>query len=338
MKKICRVVAIIFTILYIFEAFSEGNSVQAASKYLTRNDNLWVWNNEPMGKDTIKIDNMIYYTLDDYFYSYNIDSKERNKIVKIKGDADYLYYSNCKFYVLTTVGNKLKKNKYGTEIKKYDVYRIDIENRKSEKFLDDITRFVGYSDGKYWFEKNGKLMSITGIHKKAKKYFNANGSVLCNKSIYFYSQKKVKKTKKNISGIKNIYHKFNISTGKSSKISEKKYFKFKGVMTEIYYPEKGVNNGGTSSIIKNLAGDWSYYEDMFFNDKGPRIVQTFKKGQTKKTDLYTGPKNKTSMAACLLKDYIVVRISSKKSSELILIDYKGNYVGSLGKEKYTFNF
>ena len=338
MKKIFRAIAFIFTLLFILEASSAGSNVQAASKYLTRTDNLWVCNNEPMGKDTIKLENIIYYTLDNYFYSYNLDSKERTKIVKIKGDADYLYYSNYRFYVLTTVGNKLKKDKYGTEIKKYDVYRIDIENRKSEKFLDDITRFVGYSDGKYWFEKNGKLMSITGIHKKAKKYVNASGSVLLNQNIYFYTTKKAKKTKYNRSGIKNIYHKLNTSTGKSSKVSEKKYMKCKGYMTDICYPEKGVNNGGSSSILKNLAGDWSYYEDMFFNDKGPRIVQTIKKGQTKKTDLYTGPKNKTSMAACLLKDYIVVRISSKKSSELILIDYKGNYVGSLGKEKYTYNF
>ena len=104
--------------------------------------------------------------------------------------------------------------------------------------------------------------------------------------------------------------------------------------TVLSFPEKGVNNGRSSSICKNLASDWSYYETNYFNDNGKRGVQTFK--NKKKINFYVGSKKYFSQAVCIFDKYVVVRVAGKETAKYLLLTNKGKVVGNLGSETYNY--
>lgn len=337
-RKYVYVTLLFMTIGILFAGIT---SQAAAKKYVTRTDNLFVNDKGDFYKDTIKIGNNIYYTLDDKLYSYNVKTKKKKKVVTIEGGADILYYSNKSFYVANTYGNITEKVNEYYEKKYYDIYRIDIKNKTATKFLDDVDGFAGYCKGKYWYVFNGSLMSTDGDQNSAIDYnIKEVSDFTLDISNIYYSQE-VKTLKSNVTELAPeedmydstvYYYQLDASTGESKKISSNKYYKIKGMGTALTFPEKGVNNGRSSSIFKNISGNWNHFETQYFNDSGIRNVQTFKKNKNIK--FYTGPKKKFSQAVCIFNKYIVVRIAGKNKSNYVLLNNKGKVIGKLGSENY----
>ncbi len=344
-KYVCWIVLL----LAVGMLFTERTVQAASKKYVTRTDNLFVRDKGDFAKDTIKVGNKIYYTLNNGFYCYNIKTKKKQKLVKIPGGADILFYSNKTFFVANTYGNPTEQIDEDDEenIKYYyDIYKINIKAKSVTKFLNDVDSFIGYSGGKYWYIANGSLMATVSNQENAVEYNTPKISSGIPDSNYVYYVEVIKTPKTDVTDVDDeedkydyvtTYYKINATTGVKKKITESQYLKKADIGTFYTFPEKGVNNGRSSSISKNLSFNWNYGEAHYFNDNGKRYVQTFKKKE--KINFYKGPKNKFSEAVCIFDKYVVVRVASvsgKKTANYVLLNNKGKVVGKLGSESYDY--
>ena len=330
-KMTKKLTSVLLIVIIVLSETMIGPVNAASKKRIARTDNLYVRNDGDFSKDTIKVGNKIYYTLDDTFYCYNVKTRKKSKIIKLNGRADSIYYSNKCFYVVLSDEEKIKEktDSYTTYFK--DVYKLNLKKKTTELILDDIDIFIGYSSGSIWFVKNNGLTSTINAESDSVTYgiSDISRASFVGSSIYLYVSKKDSNDK-----TINTYFSFNPKTCKEKEIDYSKYNDMVIPMATLSFPEKNINNGGTSSICRNLTPGWKGWDAQYFNDDGIRKVQTFK--NKKKITFYKGPKKKVSQVVCIFDKYVVVRVSSKKESSYVLLNKKGKKVGNLGSEKYDF--
>ena len=315
---ICRIKCFLLSIV-VFCSMVGSDVVHASSKKNpSRTDNLYA--TEPNGKmdydkDTIKLGNKIYYTLDNSFYCYNIKTKKKNKIVSIPGKVYAVFYSNKCFYIVSSDGSD-----------NYDVYKINIKKKKYKKFLDDIDCFIGYAGKKYWFLENGILKSTVKKQTSAKEYDTADfvrlvdDFICCGVDVdsdspkYFYIDAKTEQKKK----LKN-YKEFAKKVGEIN------------IHNSCSYPEKGINNWKCASYkCKNIARDCDDNDGMYYILFGTKNVVITKNKKTK--TIFKSPPKKKSTVVCIFDKYIVICIYSKTKMNYVLLDNNGKTIGKLGSE------
>ena len=324
-----KLISVLLIVIIVLSETMIGQVNAASKKRIARTDNLFVRNDRDFSKDTIKVGNKIYYTLDNTFYCYNLKTKKKTKIIKLDYRADSIYYSNKTFYIVTSNDAQIKeKTSYSTTYY-YDVYKLNIKKKTSELFLDDIDLFIGYGSGSIWFVKNNCLTSTINAESDSVTYDISDISMasFVGDNIYLYVSKKDSDDKNVIT-----CYTFDPKTCKEKEINYSKFSDMVIPIAGLTFPEKNINNGGTSSICKNLTPGWKNSDTGYFNNDGLRKVQTFK--NKKMVTFYKGPKKKVSQVVCIFDKYVVVRVSSKKESSYVLLNKKGKKVGNLGSEKY----